>query len=78
MLTIYRGVDKIGVNRVGMDGKGHHYTGDSASIDPRGDAETMKASKEDVLHTVLHREALEDFRAKFPVADDADDFSLML
>jgi predicted amidohydrolase len=68
----------IGVNRVGMDGKGHHYTGDSASIDPRGDAETMKASKEDVLHTVLHREALDDFRAKFPVADDADDFSLML
>ena len=68
----------IGVNRVGMDGKGHHYTGDSASVDPRGDADVMKASREDVLHTVLHREALDDFRAKFPVADDADAFSLML
>ncbi len=68
----------IGVNRVGMDGKGHHYTGDSASVDPRGDADVMKASKEDVLHTVLHREALDDFRAKFPVAMDADDFGLML
>ena len=68
----------IGVNRVGMDGKGHHYTGDSASVDPRGDADVMKASREHVLHTVLHREALDDFRAKFPVADDADAFSLML
>ncbi len=68
----------IGVNRVGMDGKGHHYTGDSVSVDPRGDADVMKASKEDILHTVLHREALDDFRAKFPVADDADNFALML
>ncbi len=68
----------IGVNRVGMDGKGHHYTGDSTTVDPRGDADVMKASKEEVLHTVLHREALDDFRAKFPVADDADDFALML
>jgi hypothetical protein len=47
-------------------------------VDQRGDADMMKASKEDVLHTVLHREALDDFRAKFPVGDDADDFALML
>lgn len=68
----------IGVNRVGMDGKGHHYTGDSVAVDPRGDVDVMKASKEDILRTVLHREALDDFRAKFPVGDDADDFALML
>ena len=68
----------IGVNRVGMDGKGHHYTGDSVAVDPRGDVDVMKASKEDILRIVLHREALDDFRAKFPVGDDADDFALML
>lgn len=66
----------IGVNRVGMDGKGHHYSGDSVSVDPRGDPDQMEASKEGVLDVVLHREALEDFRMKFPVGKDADDFEL--
>jgi hypothetical protein len=47
-------------------------------VDPRGDVDVMKASKEDILRIVLHREALDDFRAKFPVGDDADDFALML
>jgi predicted amidohydrolase len=66
----------IGVNRVGMDGKGHHYTGDSVAVDPRGDADEMPPAKEAILQTILHREALNDFRAKFPVAMDADAFDL--
>ncbi len=68
----------IGVNRVGMDGKGHHYTGDSACVDPRGDADELPAGKEDMLRTVLHRLALDDYREKFPVGMDADDFELRL
>ncbi len=67
----------IGVNRVGMDGKGHHYSGDSVAVDPRGDAEEI-APGEGLMHSVLHREALDDFRAKFPVGKDADDFELRL
>jgi omega-amidase len=65
----------IGVNRVGMDGKGHHYSGGSVVVDPRGDAEEI-APGEGLMHSVLHREALDDFRAKFPVGKDADDFEL--
>ncbi len=65
----------IGVNRVGMDGKGHHYSGASVVIDPRGDAEEIAAG-EGLLHSLLHREAMDDFRAKFPVGKDADDFEL--
>jgi predicted amidohydrolase len=67
----------IGVNRVGMDGKGHHYTGASVVVDPRGDPEEIAAG-EGLMHAILHREALDDFRAKFPVGKDADDFELRL
>jgi omega-amidase len=67
----------IGVNRVGMDGKGHHYSGASVVVDPRGDPEEIAAG-EGLMQAVLHREALDDFRAKFPVGKDADDFELRL
>ena len=68
-----------GVNRVGMDGKGIHYSGDSVVIDPRGAAQTaVEPSLEGVLTTTLDRAGLEDFRAKFPVALEADDFDLRL
>ena len=45
-------------------------------MDPRGDADEMEPSKEGMLQTVLHRLALDDFRAKFPVGLDADHFEL--
>jgi predicted amidohydrolase len=67
----------IGVNRVGMDGKGHHYSGGSVVVDPRGDPDEIAAG-EGLLQAVLHREALDDFRTKFPVGKDADDFELRL
>lgn len=66
-----------GVNRVGMDGKGIHYSGDSVVIDPRGVATASVEPSHEGLATVsLEWEALEDFRAKFPVAMEADDFVL--
>jgi len=68
-----------GVNRVGMDGKGMHYSGNSVVIDPRGSLCCAVApSTEGVSTALLDRSALEDFRAKFPVALEADDFSLKL
>lgn len=67
----------VGVNRVGMDGKGHHYTGDSVVVDPRGAViGQVDASKEGTATVTLDRAALEDFREKFPVGKDADDFDL--
>ncbi len=69
----------IGVNRVGMDGKGLHYTGDSVIIDPKGQPLlSCEASKEETRSGVLDRTSLEDFREKFPVAKEADDFELRL
>lgn len=66
-----------GVNRVGMDGKGIHYSGDSVVIDPRGVATASVEPSHEGLATVsLEWEALEDFRVKFPVALEADDFVL--
>jgi len=68
-----------GVNRVGMDGKGIHYSGDSVVIDPRGAVlAAVQPSQEEVLTTMLDRAGLEDFRTKFPVALEADDFELRL
>lgn len=66
-----------GVNRVGMDGKGLHYTGDSVAIDPRGSClDAVPPSEEGVVTTSFSREALDDFRGKFPVGMDADEFEL--
>jgi omega-amidase len=68
-----------GTNRVGMDGKGMHYSGDSVVIDPRGTLiGQVEASHEGVMTVVLDQAALADFREKFPVAMDADDFELRL
>ncbi len=68
----------VGVNRVGQDGNGHLYSGDSAAIDPRGAVTGLEPGAEGVLNTVFDRAALEDFRAKFPVAMEADRFDLLL
>ncbi len=67
----------VGANRVGMDGKGMHYTGDSVVIDPRGAIiGKVEASQEGTATVDLDPGALDDFREKFPVGKDADDFAL--
>ena len=67
----------IGVNRVGMDGKGIHYTGDSVAIDPKGQVmASCKPATDRITHAVFDAAALADFRAKFPVGMEADDFDL--
>ncbi len=66
----------VGVNRVGQDGNGHLYSGDSAMIDPRGEAEVLLPGLDAQLTSTCSGEALVDFRAKFPVALEADRFFL--
>lgn len=68
----------VGVNRVGQDGNGHVYAGDSAMIDPRGAVEGVLPGEDTMLTTLFKGDALLDFRAKFPVAMEADDFRLGL
>ncbi|MGQ7249593.1 amidohydrolase [Halomonas sp. V046] len=67
----------IGVNRVGEDAKGLPYAGDSMLIDAKGEALIDEAEGQPFLRTgVLDRDALSEFRQKFPAWMDADAFML--
>lgn len=67
----------MGVNRVGEDGKGLPYAGDSAVIDPKGEAISKTQPYAESIETVtLSREELERFREKFPIHQEADPFTL--
>ena len=67
----------IGVNRVGTDGKGHNYSGDSSVFGPLGELIWQQAH-EQVCHTViLDKEVLGQTRAKLPFLSDADRFLLL-
>ena len=68
----------IGVNRVGGDGNGHPYSGDSVIIDPRGQVIAgVGSSQAGIATATLDLPALIDFRAKFPAGNDADGFKLI-
>jgi len=62
----------IGVNRVGIDGKGHNYTGDSALIDPLGRTIIDISTKEFVGTSNLSMEHLRTVRQKLPFLKDQD------
>ncbi len=62
----------VGVNRVGTDGNGLSYRGDSSVIDPQGAVRYHCAEREDVFTTTLPREDLEAYREAFPAWMDAD------
>jgi predicted amidohydrolase len=68
----------IGVNRVGTDGKGHSYSGDSSLISPKGER-IFHLADEEIMQTItLDADELKSFRQKFPAYMDADTFSLNL
>lgn len=65
-----------GVNRVGVDGKGFAYRGDSLIFDPRGKKRADAGKREEVTRTcTLSKDELEEFRVKFPAWKDADSFA---
>lgn len=66
-----------GVNRVGKDGNDISYVGESQIINPRG--EVLPGSDRTIdgyLSYDISLKELNDFREKFPVANDADQFSI--
>lgn len=67
----------VGVNRVGEDGNGIRYSGDSMVVDPLGEILYSKNGEEAIATIVLQKEKLEAIRAKFPFWKDADDFSIL-
>ncbi len=68
----------IGVNRIGKDGEGITYSGDTVIIDPKGRI-IKKATdhQEEIINADLSLNELNLFREKFPVSLDADDFKLL-
>ena len=62
----------IGVNRVGVDGNGLFYSGDSSVIDPLGKIIFQKHDEECTYTTVLSFNILEDYRKTFPAWMDSD------
>ncbi|HAQ37308.1 MAG TPA: amidohydrolase [Saprospirales bacterium] len=67
----------LGVNRVGMDDTGNEYSGDSCLIDPKGDIiATATSGLEEIVEASLSFYVLHDFRSKFNVGLDWDDFDL--
>ncbi len=68
----------IGVNRVGEDGNGFYYRGDSAIVDPLGEVLTQISHKEGVSIVPLSLDKLQEIRNTLPFLNDRDSFSLEL
>jgi predicted amidohydrolase len=66
-----------GVNRTGIDGTGIKYCGDSMILGPKGEIIAEgKQNEESLISGDISTDELSDFRKKFPVLDDADDFTI--
>jgi predicted amidohydrolase len=63
-----------GVNRVGTDGKGYAYDGESMVCSPKGNKLVHAGNRETVRTCLLKKDVLNAFRAKFPAWEDADSF----
>jgi len=64
------------VNRVGTDGKGFAYTGDSQLLDFQGEILLCAGEADGVFHASLDAQALYAYRSKFPAHLDADEYEL--
>lgn len=67
----------IGVNRVGRDGNGHLYSGNSAVIDPHGEVLFEKENEACIYTMILQAERVKKYRQAFPFWVDADQFELI-
>jgi len=64
-------------NRVGKDGNGVNFTGDSQIIDPLGKIlVSAKANENQIISTHITLQELTSFRNSFPAYLDADDFTI--
>jgi omega-amidase len=67
----------IGVNRVGKDGNGHAYSGDSSIIQPDGETVFSEKYNEKIVSVTLKADLIETYRKNFPAYLDADDFEIV-
>ncbi|MDP3813551.1 amidohydrolase [Pseudomonas sp.] len=64
------------VNRVGQDGKGHAYSGDSQVLDFQGEPLLEPGAADGVFRVTLKAAELAAYRERFPAYRDADGFTL--
>lgn len=64
------------VNRIGTDGKGHAYSGDSQVLDFQGEALLAPGEAAGVFRVRLSAAELRAYRERFPAHLDADAFAL--
>lgn len=68
----------IAVNRVGVDGKGFEYAGDSSVIEPGGKY-LFHHSTNEIIHTFkLNKEDLAERRQQYPFLADRDSFDIRI
>jgi predicted amidohydrolase len=68
-----------GSNRTGTDGEGIVYSGESMIINSRGGLiASAETEKEGSISAEISITELSDFRKRFPVMNDADDFTIAL
>jgi omega-amidase len=66
----------VGVNRIGQDGNGIEYNGNSAVISPKGEAIYTNEGMEISRTLELSANSLHAFRDRFPTYMDADEFNI--
>ncbi len=67
----------VGVNRIGVDGKGYEHSGDTAVFDPWGEKiSSTKANEEKNETLVLKKDTLLKVRKFLPTLNDADEFKI--
>lgn len=66
----------IGVNRVGLDGAGHEYSGHSAAYDSLGH-QLVQSKKDEIILVTLSMDHLFSTRKKLRFLEDRDGFSLL-
>jgi len=66
----------IGVNRIGLDGNGHAYSGHSQIIDALGNCIVEPFEEEKIITLELDKQELIDARNKFAFLNDRDSFKI--
>ncbi|MBU2927868.1 amidohydrolase [Winogradskyella psychrotolerans] len=67
----------IGVNRVGLDGNNHEYSGHSVAYDVLGNRlDNLTENQDATAIVVLEKEVITKYREKLNFLNDRDDFSL--
>jgi omega-amidase len=67
----------VGVNRIGLDGKGIAHVGDTLVLDPMGLPLYHGADREEVHTITLNKQPLDETRQQLPFLKDADGFTIL-